>query len=110
LTGAVVSVCLHFFVSLPRTDCVAVSRKELAWAGILKPLAYALPLLLVTQVLTRWIAAPVSQLVLFAASELVLLLLFWKFSFDAGDREQLKGLLCHVVSTSGKLLPVLRPE
>jgi O-antigen/teichoic acid export membrane protein len=110
LIGAVVSVLVHFFASLPRTDTIAISRQQLAWNGILKPIAHALPLLLGTLALTRWISPPLFQLLLIVAAELVLLSLFWNFTFNAGDREQLKGLFRHALGLSGRLQPALRPE
>lgn len=110
LIGAIVSVSVHVFVSLPRTDCVLVSRKRLAGTGILKPALFALPILLVTLALTRWISLPWFQLPLIMIAELILLLLYWNFSFNTGDREQLKGLIRHGFNLSGRLFPVLRPE
>jgi hypothetical protein len=110
LIGAVVSVSVHFFVSLPRTDCVVVSRKQLAWTGILKPVSYAAPLLVVTFALNRWSSLPLFQLSLIMVAELVLLLLYWNLNFNARDREQLKGLFRHVFGLSGRLIPVFRPE
>jgi O-antigen/teichoic acid export membrane protein len=110
LIGAVVSVTLHFLVSLPRTDCVVLSRKQLAWNGILKPLAFALPAVLIAGSLIRRISHPAPQLLLAAAAELVLLLLFWNFSFDAGERQQIKGLLDSVVGLSEKARHFLLPE
>jgi O-antigen/teichoic acid export membrane protein len=110
LVGAVVSVWLHFSVSLPRTDCVVVDRKRLLWTGILKPSFCALPILLAALLLTRWILRPLPRLGLFATSELVLFVLFWKFSFDAGERGQIKALLHSAVGRSGKMLRFFLPE
>jgi hypothetical protein len=110
LIGAIVSVSVHFLVSLPRTDCVLVSRKQLAWTGILKPVSYAAPLLLVPLALTRWSPLPLFQLLLIMAAEMVLLLLYWNFNFNASDRAQLKGLFRHVFGLSGRLFPALLPE
>jgi O-antigen/teichoic acid export membrane protein len=110
LIGAVVSVTLHFLVSLPRTDCVVVSRKQLAWNGILKPLAYALPLLLITRGIVRGTSAPLLQLLLVFTSELVLFLLLWNFTFDNSDRAQVKGVFRHTIDRSGVVLRALRSE
>ncbi len=110
LVGAFICVSVHFVISLPRTDCIVVSRKQLAWTGILKPVSYALPLLLVTLVLTRWISLPLLQLSLIMTAELVLMYLYWNFSFNASDRAQLKVLFRHVFGLSGRLIPVLRAE
>lgn len=110
LIGAFVSISVHLFVSLPRTDCVFVSRKRLARTGILKPVSFAVPILFVTLVLIRWISLPWFQLPLIITAELILSLLYWNFSFSTGDREQLKGLVRHGFNLSGRLFPVLRPE
>jgi len=110
LIGAVVSVVVHLSVSLPRTDCVFVSRKQLVWRGILTPIFYTLPLFFVALGFTRWVSLPFLQVPLILTAELVLLSLFWNFTFNTGDREQLKGLFRHAVGRSGRLLPALRPE
>jgi O-antigen/teichoic acid export membrane protein len=110
LLGAFVCVSVYFFVSLPRTDCVVVSQKQLAWTGILKPIVYALPILLSSLMVNRWISAPFSQTLLCGTSELVLLFLFWNFSFDASDRKQIKELFDSAVSLPRKALRLLPPE
>jgi O-antigen/teichoic acid export membrane protein len=110
LIGAIVSVWLHFSISLRRTDCVALSRKHLAWTGILKPLAYAVPVLLVSRILIQTITAAPLQLLLCATSELILLFLLWNFNFDTGERAQLKGTFHHTIGRSGVLLRGLRPQ
>jgi len=105
--GALVGVWLHFTVSLRRTNCVTVSRRQLIWQGILKPVVCTLPLLLGAKFVLHWILAPLLQVPLAAFVELVLLALFWKFSFDAGEREQLCGLLRHVTGLPARLVPGL---
>ena len=47
LIGAFVGTCLHFGVSIPLTDCVAVDRAALFKHGIWKPLWVALPAALI---------------------------------------------------------------
>jgi hypothetical protein len=47
---------------------------------------------------------------LIITAELVLFSLFWNFTFNAGDREQLKGLFRHASGISAGLLPAVGPE
>src|SRR5450631_2259790 len=108
LIGALVGVWLHFTVSLRRTDCVVVSRRQLVWQGIVKQLACALPLLLGAMLAARWMASPLLQLTLAACAVVALFAVFWKLSFDSGEREQLRGLLRHFASIPAKLLPATR--
>jgi O-antigen/teichoic acid export membrane protein len=110
LIGAFVGVWLHFSISLPRTDCVVLKRRELAWNGILMPIAYTLPVLLVALVLTRRISLPLLQLLSIITAELALISLLWNLSLNGTDREQLKRLFRHTLEASGRLLPVLWPE
>jgi O-antigen/teichoic acid export membrane protein len=108
LIGAVVGVGLHFIVSLPRTDCVQVSRRRLLGEGIARPLAWALPILLGGALAGRRISSPLLQAPLAIGADLLLLALFWKFSFDAEERRQLRGLLGHFLSLGARLLPAAR--
>jgi O-antigen/teichoic acid export membrane protein len=110
LIGAFACVSVYLLISLPRTDCVVVSRKQLVWTGILKPILYALPMLFITLGFTQWVSLPLMQLLLIITAELVLFSLFWNFTFNAGDREQLKGLFRHASGISAGLLPAVGPE
>jgi O-antigen/teichoic acid export membrane protein len=108
LIGAVAGVALHFAVSLPRTDCVQVSRRRLFGEGIVRPLAWAVPILLAaTLVLRRW-PSPLLSLLIAGAAELLLLALFWRFSFDHEMRRQIRGVLGHIVNLRARLLPAAR--
>jgi O-antigen/teichoic acid export membrane protein len=108
LIGAIAGVWLHLTVSLRRTDCLAVKRAQLIRQGILKQLACALPLLFGAMLAARWMTSPVLRLGLAAAAEAALFVLFWKLSFDLGEREQLRGLLQHFAGTPEKALPTAR--
>jgi O-antigen/teichoic acid export membrane protein len=108
LIGALVGVWMHFTVSLRRTDCVLVERGQLIRQGLLKPLLCALPLLLAALLAFRWLTSPLLQVPLAACVELTLLALFWKFSFESQDRQQLRELLGHFVSIPARLLPTPR--
>ena len=108
LIGALAGVWLHFTASLKRTDCVTVSRIQLAVQGILKPLAFAAPLLAAAMLAMRCISSPPLQLLLAACAEVLLLALFWNLAFDLGEREQFRGLIRHFASLPAKLLPALR--
>jgi O-antigen/teichoic acid export membrane protein len=108
LVGAVVSVTLHFLVSLPRTDCLVVSRRKLAWDGIIKPLAYPLPLFIISRAIIRSTSGPFFQLLTAATAELVLFFLFWKFTFEIVERRQVKEVLRHTFDRSAVILRALR--
>ena len=89
LIGAAIGVWLHFTVSLPRTDCVTVSRMQLLWQGILKPIICAIPLLFGAMLLLRWMPSPLLKVLLAVCANLALFALFWNLVFDTGGREQL---------------------
>jgi O-antigen/teichoic acid export membrane protein len=108
--GAVVSVTLHFLISLPRTDSLVVSRQQLVWKGILRPVALALPLLLAGKLLIGNLGHPIPQLLLCASAELILWSLYWNSMFDGSDRQQIKALFRSAMSLSGKSLRLLAPE
>jgi O-antigen/teichoic acid export membrane protein len=107
LIGAVVGVWLHFAVSLRRTDCVVVSRTQLLWQGILKPVACAVPLLLGAALVSHQTSSSLLQVLLGGCADLALLALFWNLIFDADGREQLRGLLRHFASIPARLLSAL---
>jgi len=100
LIGALVGISLHFTVSLPRTDCVLLSRTELLWQGILKQFAFTVPLLVLALLTTRWISSSIFQVALAACAELALFALLWSRSFDSGERDQLRGLVKHFARVS----------
>jgi O-antigen/teichoic acid export membrane protein len=108
LIGALVGVWLHFTISLPRTDCVSVSRTQLLWQGILKQLACAVPVLLCALMAGLWISSPLLQFALAASAELTLLALFWKLSLAAPERQQMLELIRHFACIPAKLLLAAR--
>ena len=105
LIGALVGVGLHFLVSLRRTDCLAVSRAQLMWQGLLKPLACATPVLLVCMVTARRVPSAPLQLALVAAAEAALFALLWHLSLDEADREQFRAMVRRFPTLPAKLLP-----
>lgn len=105
LIGAIAGVLLHFMVSLRRTDCVQVSRIQLMWHGIVKQLAFTLPLWLLAAFAVRCTSLPWLQVAMVAFTEVALFALFWNFSFDSRDREQLRGLVRHIASIPARPRP-----
>jgi O-antigen/teichoic acid export membrane protein len=92
LIGAVVGVALHLTVSLNRTDSIHVDRPQLIRQGILRPLGFTLPFMLLALV-APGISSAFLHLLLVACAELSLGALLWRFNFDASDHEQILGVL-----------------
>jgi O-antigen/teichoic acid export membrane protein len=110
LLGAAVSVGAHFFISIPRTDCVVVNRKELAWNGILSPVLISISVYLPALALIRLTSSLATHAFLVGCSVLFSGFLLWSYGLRTGDREQLKGLFNHGLGVSSRLLPALRPQ
>jgi O-antigen/teichoic acid export membrane protein len=104
LIGAVVGVCLHLTVSLSKTDRIQTSRSELIRLGILKPLAFAVPFVICTILVARFLS-PIFHVLLVASAEIALSALLWRFSFDSNERKQLLGVFLHFAAVLGKTLP-----
>ena len=94
LIGAIIGVALHLTVSLSRTDAIHVDRSQLIAQGILKPLGFTLPFMLLA-LLAPGISSTFLHLLLVACAELSLGALLWRFNFDPSDREQILGVLRH---------------
>ena len=102
--GALVGVWLHFSVSMKRTDCVVVSRRQLLWQGIGKPVALLSPLIACVMLIPR-IPAPSLEVIATLFVEAILFALFWNLDFDAAERAQLVAVLRHF----GRIPAALRP-
>ncbi|HEX4030320.1 MAG TPA: hypothetical protein VHX20_08135 [Terracidiphilus sp.] len=92
LIGAIVGVGLHFTVSMKKTDCVRLRRSKLLAQGIMRPIAFMLPFLLLVLLYTR-LHSPALEVLLMAVAELTMCFLFWKFVFDEGERVAVLNLL-----------------
>ncbi len=97
LVGAVVGVTLHFGLSIPRTNCISVGRRSLAWNGIVRPLLFALPLLVGGELLTRRMSSTAVQVSVAIACQVLLIVGFWMFIFEKQEHAQLKGILGHAL-------------
>ena len=102
LIGAAVAVVLHFTVSLPRTDCVDVSRRRLFLGGIVRPSVMALPLVCLV-IAVPHISSIVLQVLLTLSAEFGLLVLFWIRIFDPAERKQLAHVIRHFVAIPMKI-------
>jgi len=96
LIGAVVGVCLHFAVSMRKTDCVRISRLQLLMQGIVKPLIFTAPFLffrlLDHSINSSWLKVSAAS-----AAELAVCFLFWRLVFDEGERNDVRRLIRHVL-------------
>jgi O-antigen/teichoic acid export membrane protein len=92
LIGAVVGVWLHFTVSMRKTDCVRISRSRFLAQGILKPMTFTLPFLLCAM-LNPWLHSSWLSVMVAAAAEVAVCLLFWRLVFDEGERNDVRRLL-----------------
>ncbi len=110
LLGAIVSVAAHFFISIPRTDCVVVNRKQLFWSGIMAPVLISVGVYLAASALITVTLSPTMHVLFIACSVFTSALLLWRYSLRAGDREQLKALFHHGLGLSSRFLPELRAQ
>jgi O-antigen/teichoic acid export membrane protein len=92
LIGALVGVWLHLTVSMSKTDCVRISRSQFLGQGILKPMTFTLPFLLCVQ-LNPLLHSPWLSVLVAAAAEFTVCLLFWWLVFDEGERNDVRRLL-----------------
>jgi O-antigen/teichoic acid export membrane protein len=92
LIGAIVGVWLHFTVSMSKTDCVRINRSQFLARGVLKPTALTLPFLLCA-LLNPWIHSSWLNVLVAAAAEVVVCLLFWQLVFDESERNDVRRLL-----------------
>jgi O-antigen/teichoic acid export membrane protein len=88
LVGAVFGTLLHLFVSLPLVDAVALSKRMLAFNGILKPASCVIPAVVLLLILRPFAATAGLQLTSIAVCELVALLCLWKWNFTEEERQE----------------------
>jgi O-antigen/teichoic acid export membrane protein len=104
LIGAVVSVWLHLTVSLTKTDRIQANRSELIRLGILKPLAFAVPFVICTLLVARFLS-PLLYVLLVGSAEIAVFALLWRFNFDSSERKQLLGVFLHFADVLRRRLP-----
>jgi O-antigen/teichoic acid export membrane protein len=92
LIGACVGDFLHFVNSMPRTDSMAFSRRQLVLTGIARPMACCLPSLLLLLAALRWIPAIPLQLAVIAIGETLAAIIVWKANFHPEERREMIGL------------------
>ena len=102
LAGAIVGVWLHFCISLPRTDCIQISRKRLLWDSIGKPAVLTLPFFACAVLVTK-VHVPLIEILLAFMVDVALFCLFWNLIFDSEERRQLMGVLRHFARIPTKL-------
>lgn len=104
--GALVGIALHFFVSIPWTDCIAISRRKLLLSGVLRPLALTVPSLVLWLLVERTAAYQHYQLAgaVFLSAIALLVQLRWTLSVDEQTH------LLSLVSRENRIISVSIPE
>jgi O-antigen/teichoic acid export membrane protein len=93
LIGSVVSVVVHLLHNMPRTPGVGVDRAALIKEGLFRPFVCAMPLilLLVSQLLSPRMPAPVSSL-LVSIAVITTGYLLWTFGLISSERRKLSSV------------------
>lgn len=94
LIGAFVSVALHFFYNLPRTELIAVDRRRLVRDGAMRPLLCVLPFagVVLFRVVTPE-ASATAQFSLVAVGILAAAWLLWRHGLIDAERQRLTRAL-----------------
>jgi O-antigen/teichoic acid export membrane protein len=100
LIGAFVGVFLHLYVSLPLTDAIALPRRSLISAGIMKPLQCVFPAVVLLLGLCHWTNSAQSFAALISFCETLAMFCLWKFNFTVDERHEFRRLMQHPLRSS----------
>ena len=100
LIGSFVGIGFHLFHDMPRTSEIAFSRSTLVKHGLLRPLACALPLVVMLFVGVHALGTSPATIVLLLTSVIGGTgLLFWKYGLIESDRRRI-GVLFHLARSA----------
>jgi len=109
LIGSFVGIGFHLFHNMPRTSEIAFSRSTLVKHGLLRPLACALPFVVMCFLSVNALGkSPAAILLLLSASIGGTGLLFWKYGLIESDRRRI-GTFVHLSRSAARTSSTLKP-
>jgi O-antigen/teichoic acid export membrane protein len=104
LIGAILGVALHFFNSIPRTDAILVSRRQLMIEDIGKPILLALPVIILLLVAHISGLNEISYLAIVGAGDIVAAATLFRYLLRKQEREEILNFCRHMrLSVSRRL-------
>jgi O-antigen/teichoic acid export membrane protein len=100
LVGSFVGIALHFWNSMAYTKSMSFRKTELLFRGMLAPLAWVLPVAIISATLFSLAASTGLKILVLAGCTAALPLIFWKVILGAEDRSLIR-------LASGHLFPRL---